>query len=134
MDFKTSRKEIVPQPVPGTLVEVLMPDVFDLYPVYDGTDASLIVDVEIINDDRDELLDRSMFATVRQRGIDPIRPGEGIQWAEAVLEEVSVPAIMGQLNAAIQAQGPGVQIDFKTAAGQEGQTFFTFGLSLTNSQ
>lgn len=134
MDVKTSRKEIVPQPVPGTLVMVLVPDVFDLYPIIDGTDPTLIVDIEMLNDDREELLDRAMFATVRQRGQDPVNPTQGIQWSEAVIGEVSVPAIMGQLNAAVSTQGPGVQVQYETVTGNEGQTYFSFGLSLTNAQ
>lgn len=134
MDVKTSRKEIVAQPVPGSQIMILVPDVFDIFPVFDGTDPTLIVDLEMLNDDREELLDRAMFATVRQRGQDPVNPSQGIQWSEAVLGEVSVPAIMGQLNAAVSQQGPGVQVTFSTVKGAQGQDLFSFALSLTNSQ
>lgn len=130
MDFKTSRKETVPQPVQGNPVEMLVSDVFDLFPVYDTVDDLLVVDAEILDDPRTELLDRSMFGCVRQRGQDPVKPTEGIQWSEALVGEVSVQAIMGQLTNSVLEDGPGVKIDFSSLA--EGSNF-TFALSLTNS-
>jgi hypothetical protein len=133
MDLKTSRKEKMPQPIPGSAVEVLVSDVFDIFPVYDTTDPLLIIDAEMLDDDQTELLDRSMFGCVRQRGQDPVNPSEGIQWSEALAEEVSVPVIMGQLTGSVQEDGPGVQIDFSTTPGPNGEPQFTFGLSLTNS-
>jgi hypothetical protein len=133
VDLKTSRKEIMPQPQPGTMVERLVSDVFDLFPVFDANDPTLLIDAEILDDDRTELLDRALFGCVRQRGQDPVFPDQGIQWAEAVLEEISAPALMGQLNASVQEDGPGVQINFNSEQDGQGRTYFNFALGLTGA-
>jgi hypothetical protein len=124
MDFKVSRKETRLQPEGP--VEVLVSSVFDLYPVFasdetfahrdlltaqDLEDAeNLIVDVEILDDDREERLDRAMFALVKQRGMDPIEPDDGIQWAEAIIGEVISPVIIQQARRAVSEEGLGVRV------------------------
>jgi hypothetical protein len=90
MDIKVSRKET--RIFPDGPKEVLVDNVFDLYPVfgddplYDGLDnisdldrKNMIMDVEILDGDRIELLDRAMFALVKQRGMDPVEPQDGVQ-------------------------------------------------------
>jgi hypothetical protein len=146
MDVKVSRKETRLQP--DGPVEVLVSNVFDLYPVF-GTDnrftghdqlsgqdreelEHLIVDVEILDDDRGELLDRAMFASVKQRGGDPLDPGDGIQWAEAVMGEVVPPVIMTQIQTAINAEGPGVRTVFSVVRNGE-KEYMTFKIELTNA-
>jgi hypothetical protein len=75
MDVKVSRKET--RMMPDGPAEVLLSNVFDVFPVFadearfDGYDftgqdrAYLLADVEILDDPRDELLDRAMFALVK---------------------------------------------------------------------
>jgi len=131
MDLKVSRKEKRMQP--QGMVEVLVSNVFDLYPVYDPVDQNLIVDVEMLDDDRQELLDRVLFATVVQRGSDPVDTQDGIQWAEAILGEVPVPAIMLQVQAAVQAEGPGVRVEFDTLSSASGKQYFQYSVKLDNA-
>jgi hypothetical protein len=131
MDLKVSRKEKRMQP--SGPVEVLVSDVFDLYPILSPTDAHLIMDVEMLNDPRTELLDRAMFAAVKQRGGDPIEAGSGVQWAEAVLGEVPTAVIMVQVQNEVRQEGPGVQVTFDTLAAITGQSFFQFAIKLTNA-
>jgi hypothetical protein len=124
MDFKVSRKEA--RLLPSGPAEVLVDNVFDLYPVF-GDDKrylgseyletltseerrNLITDIEVLDDDREELLDRAMWAVVKQRGGDPVEPDDGNQWAEAVLGEVITPAIIQQVNASVGEEGPGVRV------------------------
>ena len=127
MDFKISRKE---RRIFSTgPVEILMDNVFDLYPVlgndpkYDGQDIyigqdtvsgqdreNVIMDVETLDDDRAELLDRSMWAVVKQRGGDPVELEDGIQWAEAILEEVPAPVVVQQIHRSVAEEGPGVRV------------------------
>jgi hypothetical protein len=150
MDFKVSRKEKRYQP--DGVVEVLMNNIFDLYPVFgnnkqfDGQDiyidmdnitepedrANIIMDVEILNDDRDELLDRAMFALVKQRGADPTELDDGIQWAEAVLGEVAAPVLMQQANFSVSEEGPGVRITPSVIRGN-GKEKLVFKVELTNA-
>jgi hypothetical protein len=146
MDVKVSRKETRFQP--SGPVEVLVSNIFDLYLIFGNDDRfiyqdqlsrqdredlkNLIVDVEILDDDREELLDRAMFASVKQRGQDPTDPDDGIQWAEAVLGEVPAPVIMTEIQQSVHAEGPGVRVDFNTikAGGKE---YFNYKIALTNA-
>ena len=114
MDFVVSRKEKRWQPriddTTGQPVMVLVDSVFDIYPIYGNElDPNIITDVEIYDDDRAELLDRSMFAIVKQRGLDPVELEDGIQWAEYVLGEVPAPLVLLQVQEAVLAEGPGVR-------------------------
>lgn len=148
MDVKVSRKETRMQPEGPA--EVLIDNVFDLYPVYaddpryDGQDIyigqervleqdrkDIIMDVEVLDNDRAELLDRAMFALVKQRGMDPLEPDDGIQWAEAVIGEVAAPVILQQISAAVSREGPGVRVIPGTAA-VNGKANLIFKVVLTN--
>jgi hypothetical protein len=131
MDMKVSRKEQRMQP--SGMVEVLVSDVFDLYPVMSDTDPTLITDIEMLDDARTELLDRAMFSTVKQRGGDPLDPLSGIQWAEGVLGEVQVPILMNQIQAEVQQEGPGVKAEFETVVSPTGKQYFQVAVKLTNA-
>jgi hypothetical protein len=146
MDIKVSRKETRFQP--SGPVEVLVSNIFDLYPIFGADDRfiyqdqlsgqdredfeNLIVDVEILDNDRAELLDRAMFASVKQRGQDPTDPDDGIQWAEAVMGEVSSPVIMTQIQQSVNAEGPGVRVVFSTVK-SGGKSYFNYKIELTNA-
>jgi hypothetical protein len=108
MDFKTSRREKRLQP--DGPAEVLLDNMCELYPVFDQDDEDLIVDVEVLDGDREELLDRAMFALVKQRGLDPLDLNDGVQWAEHVLGEVVAPVILQQIGSAVSKEGPGVSV------------------------
>jgi hypothetical protein len=149
MDVKVSRKEARIQPEGP--VEVLVDNIFDLYlicaddPRYDGQDIyigqervseqgrkNVIMDVETIDGDRAELLDRAMWALVKQRGGDPVEPQDGVQWAEAVIGEVIAPVIIQQVNTAVSEEGPGVRVVPGTAA-NNGRENLIFKVELTNA-
>lgn len=110
-----------------------MSNVFDVYPVYSLSDPNLIVDVEVLDDDRVELLDRAMFAAVKQRGADPLDTTSGVQWAQAVLGEVTTTSIMRQVEAEVAKEGPGVQVTFDTITDTSGRQTMQFAISLTNA-
>jgi hypothetical protein len=149
MDVKISRKEMRMQPEGP--VEVLVDNIFDLYPVYaddpryDGQDLyigqdrvleqdrkNIIMDIEVIDGDRAELLDRAMFALVKQRGMDPIEPEDGVQWAEAVIGEVPAPVIVQQVQLSVSEEGPGVRAHSSTIK-SVGKEYLTFKIELTNA-
>jgi hypothetical protein len=149
MDFKVSRKER--RIYKNGPVEVLLDNVIDLYPIcgddprYAGEDIyigqdkitgldreNIIMDVEILDGGREELLDRAMSAVMWQRGADPVEPEHGIQWAEAVIGEVSPTAIMQQVDKAVREEGPGVQVKpFIVKNGNKEN--LAFNVSLTNA-
>jgi len=149
VDFKVSRKERRWQS--DGPIDVLVDNVCDLYPIFAGdpryvdqniqmwqdtiTDQdreNILMDVEIIDDAQAELLDRAMFALMKQRGADPAEPDDGIQWAEAVIGEVSSPVILQQIYSAVSKEGPGV----RAVAGvirNGGRENLVFKVELTNA-
>jgi hypothetical protein len=148
MDIKISRKETRMQPEGPA--EVLVDNIFDLYPVYAddpryagqdiyvGQDRvseqdrkNIIMDVETLDGDRTELLDRAMFALVKQRGADPVEPQDGIQWAEAVIGEAIAPVVLQQVHASVSEEGPGVRA-IPGVAESKGKQQLTFKIELTN--
>jgi hypothetical protein len=149
MDVKVSRKETRMQPEGP--VEVLVDNIFDLYPIcaddprYAGQDIyigqelvseqdrkNIIMDAEILDNDRAELLDRAMWALVKQRGGDPVESGDGIQWAEAVIGEVPAPVIVQQAHASVGEEGPGVRAVPGTVV-NNGKENLVFKIELTNA-
>jgi hypothetical protein len=127
MDVKVSRREQRFQP--DGPVEVLLDNTCDLYPVFDESDEDLIVDVEFLDDDQAELLDRAMFASVKQRGLDPLDPDDGIQWAEYAIGDVAAPVILQQATTAVGKEGPGVRLTLDTVR-VGGVDYTTFSLKL----
>jgi hypothetical protein len=149
MDFKVSRKETRFQP--DGPIEVLVDNIFDLYPIfaddprYDGQDLyighdrvseqerkNIIMDVETLDGDRVELLDRAMFALVKQRGMDPVEPQDGVQWSEAVIGEVIAPVIIQQVHASVNEEGPGVRAVPETVVAN-GKEHLIFKVELTSA-
>jgi hypothetical protein len=149
MDAKVSRKEARMQP--DGPVEVLVDNIFDLYPIYaddpryDDQDLyngqalvasedrkHLIMDIAMLDDDHEELLDRAMFALVKQRGMDPLEPQDGVQWAEAIIGEVIPPVIIQQVQAAVAEEGPGVRAVPQTVK-HNGKETLVFQIELTGA-
>jgi len=149
VDFKVSRKEKRWQ-ADGP-VDVLVDNVCDLYPVFasdpiyagqaiqigqdtiTGQDReNIVMDVEIIDDDRAELLDRAMFALMKQRGADPVELNDGVQWAEAVIGEVPPSVILQQVQSAVFEEGPGVRATAAVIKNGSRENLF-FKVELTNA-
>lgn len=128
MDIKVSRKEQRYQQR-GT-VEVLVDDVFDVYPIEDPYNENIITDIEILDDENTELLDRAMFATVKQRGGDPIEPESGVQWAEAVIGEVPPEVIMQQVQNEVYMEGPTIRIEYETVIDDNNEERLVYSLSI----
>jgi hypothetical protein len=129
MDAKMSRKESRLQPS-GT-VYVLMDNISDLYPVMDAT-GLVIEDIEMLDDDREELLDRSMFDAMKQRGGDPLNLSDGVQIEETIMGEVSALALMAQITAAVSAEGPGVKVSYDTY-NLNGKTYLKVNFNLAQA-
>jgi hypothetical protein len=149
MDVKVSRKETRMQP--DGPVETLVNNIFDLYPIYAddpryaGQDVyigqdrvseqdrkNIVMDVETLDGGRAELLDRAMFALVKQRGMDPVEPRDGVQWAEAVIGEVIAPVILQQVHVSVSEEGPGVRAVPSTVT-NNGKENLVFKIELTNA-
>ena len=70
------------------MVEVYVPNVFDLYPVMSTEDASIIETVELV-EDAQELEQEALFASLCQRGQDPLSLLDGVRWAECAIKRVA---------------------------------------------
>ena len=118
MDIKISEKEQMYQP--NGVVDVLVNGIFDMYLVEhtDDEGQQWIDDVEVLDDlllgNLVEETDRVLFAILRQRGQDPIDPGEGIQWAESMLSEIPVPLLMSQITSAAAEESSYVNVGFQS--------------------
>lgn len=133
MDFKVSRKEKRWQP-DGSGVEVLVDNVFDLYPVYGNSiNRNMITDVEMLDDDEEELLDRAMFAVVKQKGADPVDIEDGNRWAQAVIGEVSGVTVMDDVYKSVAVEGPGVRVATETIS-NNGKPGTAFAIQLVRQQ
>lgn len=127
MDVKVSRKETRYQP--QGLVEVLMSDVTDLFPVLDG---DVITDIEMLDGDREELLDRAMWAVFKQYGNDPLDLTDGNQYEECILGEISPLVLMTEISASVLEEGAGVQEEYSSST-VDGKDYLTVTVRLTNT-
>lgn len=133
MDFKVSRKEKRWQP-DGSGVEVLVDNVFDLYPVYGNSiNRNMITDVEMLDGDEEELLDRAMFAVVKQKGADPVDVEDGNRWAQAIIGEVSGVTVMDDVYKSVAVEGPGVRVATETIS-NNGKPGTAFAVQLVRQQ
>ncbi len=130
MDLKVSRKENRLQP--SGPVEVLVSDIFDIYPVYGKDDPNLITDVEMLDDERIELLDRAMFACVKQKGQDPLDIEDGIPYAELLVGEIDNAVVLLKLQQAVRQEGPGVKLDYGSVR-HNGREYLTLNVALTSA-
>jgi len=121
MDIRVSQKAEMWQP--KGLVDVIVAGINDFFLIEseDELGQKWIEDVEGIEDFFEEEKDRVEFAVLRQRGQDPIAPFEGIQWAEALLQEIPIPLLMQQITDAAITESSfiGVSFDTVNADGQE---------------
>lgn len=108
MDFKVSQKESRLQPQGS--VDVVVSSVFDLYVELDG---DTIVNAQIV-DDMDELYQSAYFASIRQRGSDPLAINEGCRWAEVLAGEISVEVIISDVKNAVKEVGTNCNVSFET--------------------
>ena len=127
MDIKLSEKTTMYQP--NGPVDVLVAGVFDFYLIEKPIDEEhrypldlndgqkWIYDLETL-DGTEEEEDRVLFSILRQRGQDPITPGEGIQWAEALMSEIPVPLLMSQITGAASDESSYVNVGFQSIKGQ----------------
>lgn len=106
MDVFIYTKETIKQPDGNT--ERLVDNVFDLKPILEGEQ---IVNIELV-DDKEELKQQAVFAALKQRGSDPLSMGDGVQWANAVIGEVSGLVIMSQIKNEVNNVSPSCNVEF----------------------
>lgn len=106
MDAFIYTKETVKQP-DGT-TERFVDNVFDLKPVIEGEQ---IVNIKLV-EDTEELKQQAVFASLKQRGSDPLSMSDGVQWANAVIGEISGLVIMSQIKNEVNNVSPSCNVEF----------------------
>lgn len=130
MDVSVSRK--IPRYQPSGNVLVLVSNVSDLYPVFSKDDENLITDIEMLDDDREELLDQGMWAVLKQRGLDPLSPLDGNQYEECILGDITPVELTMQIMMSVLKVGPGVKVSFSSYV-SGGREKLLAEVSLTNA-
>lgn len=130
MDILVSRK--VARYQPSGLVDVLVSNISDLYPVFSKDDENLITDIEMLDDDREELLDQGMWAVLKQRGLDPLSPLDGNQYEECILGDITPVELTMQIMMSVLKVGPGVKASFSSYV-SGGREKLLAEVSLTNA-
>lgn len=126
-DVKISQKETREQP--EGMVEVYVPNVFDLYPVMSTEDASIIETVELV-EDAQELEQEALFASLCQRGQDPLSLLDGVRWAECALHELPVEIIMADIKNAVTSLSSSCTVIFNTVD-VDGSENLSFNIQIT---
>ena len=130
MDVKVYKKEEVRQPS-GTEY-VYVPDVIDIIPnIVTNTDTGeeiITGAVELENGSKDLLEQECAIATIKQKGLDPLDKGDGIQWSETLLGEVNAIQLMEDIQSAIEQTTTSVVVIFDTVTDSEGRSYLTYTL------
>lgn len=126
MDIKVYQKEEVRQPQ-GTEY-VFVPNVIDLIPTeVDRNDVTYITGCIELEDESAELLEQQCaLATIWQRGLDPLALESGIEWSEALLDEINVLQLMEDIQNAVAEVSNAVSVIFDTVTDANGNQFLTY--------
>ena len=126
MDFKVSQKEERLQP--GGPIQVYIPDVFDLYPIFNGSEITGCAILDGIND----IEQGALFASVKQRGSDPLALNDGVRWAECLLGEISSELIVQDIKEAVRAVSTNVNVAFSTVKDANGSSYLMYDIQVVS--
>ena len=130
MDLKVYRKEEVIQP--DGILNVVKPDIIDIYPEMLELNNTKLTDASILEDDSEELLlQECALATIWQRGLDPVEPEDGIRWSQALLGEVNPLQLIEDINNAVESVTNSVIVEVGTVTSINGQEYLSFKLKMT---
>lgn len=128
MDLKVSQKEERLQPGVG-LIDTYIPDVFELY--MDLEDDTILT-VETL-EDADELEQAALFASIRQRGSDPLDTDLGIRWAELMLGEISATVVLAEVKSAVRDVSSNCDVVFETVQDGLGNSTLAYVIQVAQS-
>jgi hypothetical protein len=126
MDFQVSQKEEISQP--DGLVDVYVPDVFDIYPEF-AEDGITIINALIV-DALEDTKQAALFASVRQRGSDPMNPEAGVRWAETMIGELSPDTLVADIKNAVRSVSTNCTVDFNTVSDANGVSYLTYDIKV----
>lgn len=112
MDVKISKKET--RLMQRGAIQVYVNSVFDAYPILDET-GFVIEDVECLNTDVSDLEQAALFASLMQKGTDPLNPTQGVRWAEYLLGEITDAILMADIKNAVEEVSTSCSVTFQYA-------------------
>lgn len=148
-DFHINDSEVVVNKVPNTLIDVSEDNYVEANAWHIENNAEVVGDslilgedvlyedlpteyitCEEICEDADELQQACLFATLKQRGSDPLAPDEGVRWSEAYIGEISQEILMADIQNAVKSVSPSVLVDFSTVSDASGNEYLTYILKV----
>lgn len=134
MDVKVYKKEEVKQPSGTSFIYV--PDVIDIIPelienstLDDVRDKEQLVNAVTVESDKEIIEQACALATIFQRGLDPLDLDDGIQWTEAILEEVNSVELMQQIINSVSQVSSSVKVVFDTVTDKDGNSLLTYKIT-----
>ena len=109
IDAKVSTKETRLQP--EGLVDVYVPNVFDFYLI--ESDDGYIENCELLGS-KEAVQQEALFASIKQRGNDPLSLEEGVRWAECALGEVPIELVMADIKNEVTSVSTDCSVTFDT--------------------
>lgn len=114
---------------PDGVMQVLKPDIIDIYPVTETEDGTeYITGAETLDEGRTLTLQQAALATIWQRGLDPVSPDVGVRWAQTLGGELSPVTLMQDISDAVGAECPGVSVEFTTVRAPDGSQYLAYTL------
>lgn len=89
-----------------------------------------LIGAELVETDRDVLEQECSLSTIWQRGLDPLDLNDGVQWSEAILEEISSLQLIEEINNAVHKVSISATVEFDTVELQNGQSVLTYKLGV----
>jgi hypothetical protein len=126
MDFLVSQKQTRSQP--SGAVDIIVDNVFDLYPIFNG---DYIDNIKIV-DGSDEIYQSAYFASIRQRGSDPLNPSDGCRWAEVLAGEVSVQSLIMDIKTNVQTVSMQCNVTFSVSTDASGNEFLSYSIQVVS--
>lgn len=128
MDLRVYTKEEAPQPRGGG--HYYVPNVIDIHPqIRVGDDGvEVLAGADILSDDEASVEQECALSTIWQRGNDPVSPGVGVRWAEALIGEVNVIQLMEDLTEAVASITLNVAVLFDTVRDADGNSVLQYSL------
>lgn len=126
MDCKISKKERRVQK--GETIDVYVDGIFDKYPIL-AEDGVTVLDVETV-DNMVEIQQAALFASLKQKGRDPLSPDVGVRWEETLVDEVPPEVLMTDIREAVSGVSTAAQVIFGTVTDREGNSYLTYDIKV----
>ena len=88
-----------------------------------------LVNAVTVESDKEIIEQACALATIFQRGLDPLDLDDGIQWTEAILEEVNSVELMQQIINSVSQVSSSVKVVFDTVTDKDGNSLLTYKIT-----